>query len=562
MVKRLLLILLLVSCKVFAAVDAEVDRTEIQQGESFQVTYTIKSIGDDTYPNLAPLRKDFNVLGTGQSTQIIDVNGSRNVQTQVVITLSTDKLGGVTIPALQFGNEQSKPLSINVKAPSATSSDVIKKNVLLTAVVKPNSADVQSQVTYTLRFYHAQRVLSGQLSTPEAKNAIIEPLGQERRYQTTYQGKAYHVLERRYAIFPQTSGTLTIKPPVFTGVVDNGRLRLRAFGPIMQNYSKPIRLVAPELSVTVKPMPNRIDNANWFPLRDLILNQQWDLGQKTPHVGDPVTRTITLRAYGSTQAQLPQLSFKEQKGVNVYPDKVKETSGVQDDSLVSQRVWRVAYIPTQAGEITLPELTVRWWDTQKQHLRTTTLAAKTITILPTAAPSNPTPPLVPKPSAQPLTASTPVVDATQSSPWLLWLLLITTAGWVVTLFAWWRSRMPMMSAEAEGTVAVDTQQAKAYLQSLRQACNQNDAHAANKALLAWANALWPDIAIRNLGDILHRVEPGTFSHALTELQQCLYAANAQQWQGQALWDAFKHVKSIKTHKCGKSTSALPPLYQG
>ena len=45
------------------------------------------------------------------------------------------------------------------------------------------------------------------------------PFGGERRYQVNKNGRTYAVEEQQFALFPQKSGDLKIKPPVFNALV-------------------------------------------------------------------------------------------------------------------------------------------------------------------------------------------------------------------------------------------------------------------------------------------------------------------------------------------------------
>jgi len=53
-------------------------------------------------------------------------------------------------------------------------------------------------------------------------DAVIEKLTEDSNYGTKINGVDYSVTERKYAIFPQKSGTLTIKPLVLTAAVLSG----------------------------------------------------------------------------------------------------------------------------------------------------------------------------------------------------------------------------------------------------------------------------------------------------------------------------------------------------
>ena len=93
---------------------------------------------------------------------------------------------------------------------------------------------------------------------------------------------------------------------------------------------------------------------------------------------------------------------------------------------------------------------------------------------------------------------------------------------------------------------------------LRQACRDNNPHAAANALLAWATALWPQSPPQNLGAVAARVSHG--GESIRELDRCLYAPDPSTWQGEALWKAVGKGLQEKHKTATQPALELPPLY--
>jgi hypothetical protein len=84
-------------------------------------------------------------------------------------------------------------------------------------------------VLYTVRLYRRVDITAG-LSDPELGDAVIERLGDDSNYNTQINGVDYGITERKFAIFPQKSGSVTIKPLVLTAeVLDNSRPNFNGF---------------------------------------------------------------------------------------------------------------------------------------------------------------------------------------------------------------------------------------------------------------------------------------------------------------------------------------------
>ena len=70
-----------------ASVTATVDRSAINEGETFTLNLSVSG-GNSSQPDLSVLHKDFDVLGTGQNSSIQIINGSVQSHHSWSITLS------------------------------------------------------------------------------------------------------------------------------------------------------------------------------------------------------------------------------------------------------------------------------------------------------------------------------------------------------------------------------------------------------------------------------------------------------------------------------------------
>lgn len=418
--------------------------------------------------------------------------------------------------------------------------------IFIEVQAEPQNPYVQSQVLYTVRVLYTLTLLEGSLEAPALPQAEVERLGEDGAYETVRDGRNYRVIERRYALFPQTSGVLTIP-----SVQLHGRIRADAgahLGAVSEQI-RPIQLSSEPVILEVRPRPPGYAGAYWLPSTGLSLQESWPEQPAVWRVGEPVAWVMTLVAQGLDAAQLPDLSLPENDAVRLYPDRPVAQNRITGQGVVGYREQRLALIPLRAGELRLPEVRLSWWDTTHDREQTATLPARAVTVLP-AAPPAPTPP--PEFS---LAAAPPALVGKSADPFWPGVVLLLLGLWLGTLLAWRRAhrrQTPAAVADARRSSASPGRQA------LRQACRANDPAAAAAALLKWAADTWPEPLPRTLLALAERL-PGD-SAAVRELDRALYAPAPPAWQGDALWRAVQSGLLQPPPTALPQQDLLPPLY--
>jgi hypothetical protein len=602
MVRSLLVMLLLLAAPTLhAAVNASLDRSTLYSGDT--VTLSIETSGEDQgqRPDLSPLEKDFDILGTSTSQQIQIINGQRSERSQWLIELAPRRTGALTVPALQVGSHRSQALHLQVSEPPAAATAQAGQPVFIQSEISPAEGDtyVQQQLLYTTRLYYRVPLIEGDFSDPELNNAAVERLGDDQQYQTTVNGQRYQVLERRYAVFPERSGELTFAPTVFTGRTVSPSAQGSPFGSRMDtvlermlggnpfkdsffagtpfgNPGKRVRLLGNSISLTVKPRPAAYQGRDWLPTQQLVLRDSWAESPPQLHTGEPVTRTITLEAKGLEAAQLPDIHIPETAGLRVYPEQPVQTNRTDGDWVYGRSEQTFAFVATKPGRITLPRIQVDWWDSSRHTQQTAVLPAwemiatgsSTPGTSPPAAPTSagsttPGPAPVDQ-AASPAQADQPaLVQAQRPLSAYLWLL---AAGAIVLLAVAAARRLlhkpqpPAAAAPAEGTMVNPPHtRARQARQALRSACAANNPQAAAQALLEWAAASWPEQPPRNLAALARRVSRG--DELIRDLETVLYARGTRAWVGEPLWQALADGLQVTPRSAGqRQPDDAPPLY--
>lgn len=559
---------LLFTTQAFATdITASVNRNPVLIDESFSLIITSK--GDvDGEPDLQPLVQDFKILGTSQSNSMNYINGKFNRQTQWRIDLLSKKTGDITIPSLAFGKDSSPSLRISVVATPKDKQKAENQNVFMEIDTDVKQTWVQSQIIYTIRIFHKVAIKSGSLSnvTTNDSDAIIEKLGDDKNFEVLRNGTRYEVIERRYAIFPQRSGKLTIKPVLFEAFT-GGRSSFSMFNGMGGNV---VRLNSKAASVEVKPVPASIQPDQWLPAQKLLIGEEWSQDKDELKIGEPVTRTITLYAHGLLANQLPNITFDDIDGVKQYSDQPVVQNKIDKSGVVSSKQIKLALIPSQSGTMTLPEIRIAWWNTKTGKQEIASIAPAMLNVHGEITPTKETPePLTDNTAdAQQQTNNTPTLQTAESlsNNYWPWVSLALAISWLLTLLLLLRTRISRTGANKQASVK------KLFAQALS-ACNNNDANHSKDALLNWAQAKWPEHRIHSLMNLVTHVDTST-ANAIRELNATLYRKHDADWDGSNLANSLKqlntHLKSdtpigIYTDKysenTNKSTDLIEPLYK-
>jgi hypothetical protein len=552
-----------------AALQAQVDRNPVAMNEPF--TLTLKSDAGGGDPDLTALKRDFAVLGQSKSNSLQIINGSISRSTQWQISLAAKQSGPVQIPAIPIGSASSPPISLTVTPQSQASVDQQNRNLFLEVSATPQTVHVQQQIVFTVRLYSALNLGNGsQLSDPEfpGMDALVKPLGDAPPFEVQRNGQTYTVVERRYAVFPQKSGQFSSTPVVFDGSVieaNQGGNGPFMFNPFNQT-SRPMRLRSKPLAFDVKPVPPGIDSNAWLPASSVQLSEQWSSNPPVFSVGEPITRTLTLMVAGLTASQLPTLNSGAIDGLKVYPDQPTLKDAPGDSGMRATRTEKIAYIPTRTGSVTLPAISIKWWNVAANKMELAQLPARTVTVLPGSA-SAAVPPVVAGSAGAPVAAApAPSVPppaqpdgmATRPAAWWPWLALLFGVGWLVTLLAWlWRRKATVLQS---APVSPKTARLGQLEQAIQRACQANDAALAKTQLLAWAKARWPTQPSTSLTAMARRCEPA-LAEALITLDRSLYAAAQSDWRGEDLWQQFSRHTPAADQAEAQKPAPLAPLYK-
>ena len=531
----------------FAKVNAELDRTEVAVGQSFELLLTSEK-ANISPPDLLILEKDFTILGTSQAVQSITVNNSTRSTLQWTVTLVARKVGTFKIPAIYFGREKSDPLQIRVVSVGKTSVPHASKDFFIENTVDSTHPYVQAEVLYTLKVYYAKRIREAHLTPPKTQDLLFLEVG-TRQYQAEKKGTLYQVLEKKYALFPQKSGEITLSPPLLTGIIQSNVPQ--TVDTLFFESTHPLEVSGSRLILHVKPAPPSFQEP-WLPARRVILKESWEGLEKPFPLGQALTRNIEIIAEGVTADQIPAFVLPKIPGVNVYQEPPKTEDRFKNNQVVGTRHIKITYIPTAAGKHILPALSLAWWNTQTDAKQTASLGAHGLSIravVPSEVRSgvsqeNP-------PQSQALIASR------TGWPWIVSGVFFFV--WLLTLFLWFKishkhgETLPAVSQDLNLS-ATHRLKRRHALRQFKKACYAHNPKQAKESLLALVRIQFPG---SELHDLLKYYEAVHLQKAIDVLEAALYSKEPVPWEGVTLWEAWRvaHLKQTPA----ASASDLPKL---
>ncbi|MFM8443580.1 MAG: BatD family protein, partial [Methylococcus sp.] len=193
-----------------AEIQLSLDRNPVPINESFTLTFTADAEPDGD-PDFSPLEDQFEILNQGQSSQFSIINGKASRQVTWQLQVIAKQPGTLQIPSIAFGSDRSRPFSVTVTNGAVRGKQGGEASLYLEAEAEPKNPYVQAQVILTIRVL-SRVAFSGDLSQPEIPDAVVEKLDEDREFVSLRDGVQFKVNERRYAVFPQKSGRLTIGP--------------------------------------------------------------------------------------------------------------------------------------------------------------------------------------------------------------------------------------------------------------------------------------------------------------------------------------------------------------
>ncbi len=548
-------ILLLFSNSSFAdSLTASVDRDQIGLSESLTLTLRYDEQINAT-PDYSQLEKDFEILNNQTGRQSSIVNGQVSSSTEWRLTLAPKRMGKLIIPSFNINGQFSEAIEITVEKQSSQAKALGNEPVMVEIETDKESSHVQEQIILTVRLLTTVNLSGAQLDPLSIPDTFISELD-ENSYKTRINNRPGLVVEKRFAIFPQKSGTLSIPSLRYQVAIDDGDIWSR-----MQGNSQILRLMTDEKSIEVKPA---LDQQQWLPAKQLNISEHWSAGIDNLKPGEPISRTITITAQGLTAAQIPPLTNPNVDGLTFYQDQAQTDDQKTRNGIQGSRIETTAIVPNKPGNFTLPEVSLRWWNTETKTFETASLPAVTLQVAglaiepaPQAEESTPT---TTTPETQP--AANILNNTGSHTPWWIYLLLgITSLTSLIFISLWWNAKQQfnayVLRRNAQQEEAKENEQ-QAWLK-IRNALQNDQLTELRKAIIDWAKLHWKNHDIHTLDQVVDLSGSSELKKLFAQLDAALFGADANVLDKSQLKEALGNLRRGKVSKT-VNESELKSLY--
>ncbi|MEC7548358.1 MAG: BatD family protein [Pseudomonadota bacterium] len=544
---------------------ASVDRKQIGRADpvTLQIVYSDVQAGflsllNTDMPDMSQLERDWNIVGRPRiSKESSNINGNRTAQTRWEVELLPRRSGEVLIPSLSFKGQYTDPIRIQVKDTQTTQPEKTE-NFYFEVEVSSGTHYVQEQLLYIERMYYTVNHEDAVLSEFEVANARVQPLMDAKQYLTVVDGQRIGVYERRYALFPESSGTLTIPGQRFTARVTDRFNRFR--GSAETIVSKPIEL-------QIQPIPDNYPQAPWIPASRFTLEETFSAPPTEWQVGEPVTRTFTIKATGLSAGQVPPIPMAEVPGVRYYPDQTQDNSSISDQGITTVVTQSVAVVPGNTGDLILPEIRIPWWNTLENRVEYATLPEHNIQVIAAKAstsPSDAIPELTGSDEANNDKANAAETTQSYLIPLIVSIgfnLLLLAA--IIGLYLSRKNQTTVTSTEDTAKAEKASKEETHYLwRELKKAARDNNAQALREMIIRWA-ASESGQSMTSLAQAEVWLDDFRLSAALAELDATLYSTDDNSaFNGQGIIGLIEKALKAKKEKqnTSRNESVLPELY--
>lgn len=514
---------------------ASVSHNNVTKDEVFLLRVaTDEKVSSDAL-DLTALQQDFYVGTPNFGSSMRIVNGSRSVSSEWNISLAPLRLGKLQIPSFDIEGAKTQPITINVAinkaAPTQHDMAEFQLNLSKDSLYPQEVAELDVKLIIKA---DPRRLQDPKIAPPSSPGLDVEPIGESKQFQDVLNGQEVTVVQQSFRISSQKAGQFKLNGPKLTGAVvysTNNSSTTRLF-----QLDTPVET----LDVTVKEVPKGYQG-EWLPTSNFKLIQQWSdsqgnqLGNSngleggTPTIemeaGDSLTRTITMTASNLTQHQLPKLNITYPKSVRVYEEKPQFGTTQSGDSVV---VYKQVLIPKEAGNISLPDVSQAWFNTDLQSEQTSKAQGLELAVKASDRAASSNPPVTAAP-AQQVSPTVVTVDSPGIWPYLTALFAVL---WLISsamAFYFWSRR----GVTTKPTRIVERQSYTA--EALIEALKTKDGVMTRTLFEQW-KAENPDLSDETIGVV---------ETELTKLNQSLYAEADSPSQS---WDPSEAVKAVKKTK--------------
>ncbi len=381
-----------------------VDKEAVALTDRLVLSYTITGARNATEPQL-PSLNGFKIVSSGTTSQFNFVQGRMFASRCFTYILIPQRVGKFTIePARwEYDGRQytTEPINVEVvadesaaggrqargggyrgtqtaqavtpqQAPQSHSGQQLDLGDRMFIQLKTDKEEVylNEQVILVFRLYRRNLGLDDlQYTPPPTVGFIEESLGKQKETRELVNGVLYDVIELKTALFPASTGELTISPATLKCNILVRSQRQRAseegffgglfdesmFGgdPFFDRVAKyPLELKSNPLTIRVRPLPSENKPADFHGAVGDYQMEAWAKPERLK-VGEPVNLTMKVVGTGNVSG-LPSPVVEDVEGFKSYDSESKVKLQERIDTIGGEKVFEKVLIPQKAGKLKIP----------------------------------------------------------------------------------------------------------------------------------------------------------------------------------------------------------------
>ncbi len=365
-----------------------------------------------------PSLPDFRVYGGGRSSNFSFINGQVSSSLSFTYVLVPQKAGQFTVGPIKIeqGHKvySTAPITLNISGghaqaappanlaqpgqvapqrsapPRGSTRETRTEPLFITTSVDRKKVYVNQAVTLSFKFFRRVPILNQPQYQPPVTNGFwSEDLPPQKTYVVHIKGYDYEVTEIRTALFPTTTGELTISPATVVAAVQSssqpgndpfGDSFGDSFFSGFFNRAQQVQLKSKPITVTVEPIP-----AKGRPRDFTGTVGQWSmsakLDRKQAKVGDAVTLEVRIFGEGNIMAvgkpQLPALT-----GFKTYETVSSSEVQKQQGKVKGVKIYRTLLRPQVSGNLTIPEISYSYFNPALKKFERITVPSLNLEVAP------------------------------------------------------------------------------------------------------------------------------------------------------------------------------------
>lgn len=281
------------------------------------------------------------------------------------------------VPGEEGKNHGGAPATAPVKKDAGVGNE--ERDAFVTTEVDRTSPYVGEQLIFRLKFFYRIGVTNTSLEDLTYGGVPARDL-KEFTYHSVVNGVRYQVTEVSKLLIPNESGDITIPGAVLRCELSTGRKQeignslfgadlLSDFG-LQKTESRVLR--SRPITIHVRTLPPKGKPATFSGLvGSFTLSAELD--KKEIQAGESVTLAMTVTGKGDLSfASRPAIQGLEQ--FKTYDDNPVTSEKIRDDKLISVKVFKTALVALKTGDLTIPEVSIGFFDPESGTYRTASTA--------------------------------------------------------------------------------------------------------------------------------------------------------------------------------------------